>query len=209
MRPITGSGSARSAAVSASSARPAPLRLRGAIASAGARQPVDRQRAAADLALAAVDADLEARRQALPAAAARCAAASASSLGARPGEQAQRGQALRQPLGIAGRAAASASSAASVQLVMRSARFSGTCGCWSIRSRCRRSDAGLRAAEQLVAAEGDDVGAVAPGLSCGSRLVRQAPAREVDQRAAAQVARPAAGRARGPAGPARLRRPRR
>ncbi len=45
---------------------------------------------------------------------------------------------------------------------------------------------GLRAAEQLVAAEGDDVGAVAQRF-LHRRLFGQAPAREVEQAAAAQI----------------------
>ena len=47
-------------------------------------------------------------------------------------------------------------------------------------------EAGLRPAEQLVAAEGDEIGAGLERLGDG-RLVRQAPAVEIDQRAAAEI----------------------
>ena len=52
-------------------------------------------------------------------------------------------------------------------------------------------EAGLRAAEQLVAGEGDEVGAVGDRLRDG-RLVREAEAREIDQRAGAEIVAPAA-----------------
>ena len=45
---------------------------------------------------------------------------------------------------------------------------------------------GLRAAQQFVAAEGDEIGARRQRLGDG-RLVRQAPALEIDQRAAAEI----------------------
>ena len=57
---------------------------------------------------------------------------------------------------------------------------------------------GLRAAEQFVAAEGDEVGALRQRFGDG-RLVRQAPALEVDQRAAAEILDKRNRRARAPA----------
>ncbi len=47
-------------------------------------------------------------------------------------------------------------------------------------------EAGLRAAEQLVAGEGDEVGAVGDRFG-DRRLVREAEAREIDQRAGAEI----------------------
>ena len=47
-------------------------------------------------------------------------------------------------------------------------------------------DAGLRAAQQLVAAEGDEVGAAADAFG-DDRLLRQAVGRQVDERAAAEI----------------------
>ena len=47
-------------------------------------------------------------------------------------------------------------------------------------------EAGLRTAEQLVAGEGDEVGAVGDRLA-HRRLVPEAEAREIDQRAGAEI----------------------
>ena len=68
----------------------------------------------------------------------------------------------------------------------RSARFIGF-----LRMRCDQvlapdDQPGLRAAEQLVAAEGDDVGAVRERFA-RRRLVRQAVVLEIDQHAAAEI----------------------
>src|SRR5208282_6110182 len=48
------------------------------------------------------------------------------------------------------------------------------------------NEARLRAAQQLVAAEGDEIGSLPQRLRRG-RLVRQPPAREIDQRTAAEI----------------------
>ena len=79
-----------------------------------------------------------------------------------------------------------ASSAASVSLPKRKARASGFLRICSIQSSLADDDAALRAADELVAAEADDIGAGRDAL-LDQRLVLEAVLREVDQRAAAEV----------------------
>src|SRR5262245_49400194 len=75
-----------------------------------------------------------------------------------------------------------ASSAASVSLSIRSARFSGF-----FRSRSTaHDDAGLRAAEQLVSRERHDVGAGPDGLR-HSRLAREPPGTEIEEAAGPEI----------------------
>jgi hypothetical protein len=87
-------------------------------------------------------------------------------------QQAQRGQVLRQPLGRRYSSAwPPARPAAACSCAARAS--SETCGCGPPRLRAADDQPGLRAAQQLVAAEGDDV-AAGGDLLLRQRLARQA-----------------------------------
>ena len=68
----------------------------------------------------------------------------------------------------------------------RSARFIGLRLMRGDQILAADDEAGLRPAEQLVAGEGDEIGALGDGLA-HRRLVREAEAREIDQRAGAEI----------------------
>ena len=208
MRPITGSGSARSARGQlVERAAGALLRARGAIARPGRRQPLDRQRARADLARAApppstskrgatavghVGAQRFGQRADLPRPAASAGAASAGPApAARGAGRAQRGlQRGQRQLAHAQRALHRELADAADGVLAAD------------------DQPGLRAAEQLVAAEGDDV-AAGGQLFLRQRLARQAVVRPGRSASRCPGRWPAAGRARGRWRRARPRRPRR
>ena len=68
----------------------------------------------------------------------------------------------------------------------RRARCSGFRAIWRDQSRAADDQAGLRPAEQLVAAEGHEVGAERDPLG-DERLLRQAVPAQIDERAAAEI----------------------
>ena len=123
-------------------------------------------------------------------------------LGLRAREVAHRRQRLGQPIGIAVELAASprAPPAGSCRGAARAS--SGSWPRAATRSLATDDEAGLRAAQQLVAGEGDEVGALGQRLLARRRLVRQAPARQIDQGAAAQILDERQPCARAPAPPA-------
>ena len=186
MRPITGTGNARSRRASASTAPP-----RSALGASGVRaSPAlgSSDTGSAPLPIWLRGLDHCHRRRAV-----ECLARPAARA-ARPSPRSRR--AGRVSSRSAGSRAASrsgsaysrntASSAASRILSRRSARFSGFFA--SARDQLGAADdkPGLRPAEQLVAAERHQIGAGLQRLGDG-RLVRQAPAFEIDQRAAAEI----------------------
>jgi hypothetical protein len=179
MRPITGRGNARSAADSSSSARPAPLRSRGAAA-----RPADGSRSTGNEPEQFHHAHVEARRQGRGQ---RCAErfCGGADVSQRPRQQPQRRQVLRETLGaqvepqrrLERRQRQLADAQRALQRELADA----------VDGRLAADDQpGLRPAEQLVAAEGDDV-AAGGDLLARRRLARQAIGGQVDERAAAQI----------------------
>ena len=201
MRPITGTGRPRRAASSVvQDAGPPAARTHD---QARRGQPVHRQRAAADLAGHGLR-----RRPSTgqPARAAR-SAGSRRSAWARmsPSARVSR-RSVGQSLGQAVRVAVEAQHGlqrGQRELADAQARFSGFFLMRRDQLPVADQHAGLRPAEQLVAAEGHQVGAGGDGFA-RRRLVRQAPARQVDQRAAAEVDHEGQCRAHGRARPVRL-----
>ena len=185
MRPITGTGKLRSAVASAVKRAALPARGGRRDGDAGAGHRLERQRAGADLAVAGDALHLIAQCRAVAASSGATRAGERLDLGSRPRQQADGRQALGQPVGIA------------IELERRFQRRHADLVdpqralhrvAVDLRQQVLAADdeAGLRPAQQLVAGEGDEVGAVGDGLG-DRRLVLEAEAREVDQRAGAEI----------------------
>ena len=182
MRPITGTG--RRAEGGGEGDDPAGSGVRGADGEAGARHRLGRQRAGADLAAAVGGLDREARADGRGEIGTQ-PLGERGDRGPRAGKQAQRRQALGQAVRVAVEAQRRLERG-DADLVEPHGALHRVAADARDELAAADDEAGLRAAEQLVAREGDEVGALGDRLGDG-RLARQAVGGEVDEGAGAEV----------------------